>query len=212
MPRYNILIGVDQKYYNDWAITLLKSINYHNPWISLHCHIVNPQDVRELSFVDYTYENISFENKDSKIGYLQAVRFLAVADKFTKNDFVITLDADSICTQAFTEDDFSVLFNRTTVLQHPKSLRWLAGLVSFNDSNFKYDYAEELRSIPIEEWKFGRDQKVLDDLNKKYQYRTLDRKWMSIGKNKSNSIFLTLKGEQKETEKYLTGYKKLIIT
>lgn len=212
MPRYNILIGVDRNYYNNWGINLLKSINYHNPWVSLHCHIVNPQDVQELSFVDYTYENISFETEDSKIGYLQAVRFLAVANKFTKDEFVITLDADSICTRAFTENDFSTLFEHTTVLRHPKSPRWLACLVSFNDSNFRHEYAAELRSIPVEEWQFGRDQKVLDDLDKKYQYRTLDRKWMSIGKNKNDSVFLTLKGEQKETEKYLKNYKKSIIT
>lgn len=211
MPHYNILIGVDQSYYNNWGINLLKSINHYNPWVSLHCHIVNPYEVQELSFVNYTYEKIFFENEDSRIGYLQAVRFLAVADKFSNNDFVITLDADSICTRSFTEEDFSVLFEHTTVLHHPKSPRWLACLVSFNDGDFRHEYATELRSIPVEEWQFGRDQKVLDDLDKKYQYRPLDQKWLSIGKNKINSVFLTLKGEQKETEKYLKNYKKSII-
>ena len=212
MPHYNILIGVDQKYYNDWGINLLKSIHYHNPWILLHCHIANPSDVDELPFVDYTYETIEFETEDSRLGYLQAVRFLAVADKFSNNELVITLDADTICTRSFTEQEFSTLFEYTTVLRHPKSPRWLACLVSFNESDFRYNYASELRSEPIEEWQFGRDQTVLKLLAEKYQYQPLDYSWLSIGKNKNNSVFLTLKGEQKETEKYLNLYKKLITT
>jgi hypothetical protein len=206
MPRYNILIGVDQNYYDSWGINLLKSINYHNPWVSLHCHIVNPQDVQELSFVDYTYEYIKFVNEDSKIGYLQAVRFLAVADKFSKDEFVVTLDADTICTRSFSEKEFSKLFEETVVLRHPKSPRWLACLVSFNNSNFRYDYAAKLKSISVEEWKFGRDQDVLATLEEKYRYQQLDKSWMSIGKNKNNSVFLTLKGKQKDTEKYLSWY------
>jgi hypothetical protein len=208
MPHYNILIGVDQKYYNDWGINLLKSIHYHNPWILLHCHIVNPSDVDELSFVDYTYETIEFETEDSRLGYLQAVRFLAVADKFSNNELVITLDADSICSKSFTEQEFSTLFNHTTVLQHPKQSRWLAGLISFNKDNFRHDYAASLREMPINEWNFGRDQEVLAVLDKKYHYRVLDQKWISIGKNKNNSVFLTLKGEQKTTEKYLNIFNK----
>ena len=210
MHLYNILIGVDQKYYTDWGENLLKSINYHNPWIALHCHIVNPHDFSPLPFVDYTFENRIFENDDSRIAYLQAVRFLKVADKFLKNEYVITLDADSVCTRAFGEEEFSDLFKHTTVLKHPKGTKWLACLVSFNSSEFRYDFANELKKEPVSEWKFGRDQHVLKSLNVKYNYHTLDPKWVSIGKNKQDSIFLTLKGEQKETEKYLDWYKKYI--
>ena len=212
MLQYNILIGVDQKYYNDWGINLLKSINYHNPWIALHCHIVNPLDVVELPFVDYTYETIDFNNEDSRIGYLQAVRFLAVADKLLNDELVITLDADTICTKSFTEQEFSTLFDHTTVLQHPKQPRWLACLVSFNETNFRHEYAALLRQLPVNEWKFGRDQDILAVLDKKYHYSAVDQQWMSIGKNKNNSVFLTLKGEQKTIEKYLKNYRNSIIT
>jgi hypothetical protein len=211
MSCYNILIGVDQKYYNDWGINLLKSINHYNPWISLHCHIVNPLDAIELPFVDYTYETIDFKNEDSCIGYLQAVRFLAVADKFSNNELVITLDADTICTRLFTEQEFSTLFEHTTVLQHPKQLRWLACLVSFNQTDFRDEYAASLRELPINEWKFGRDQDILATLDEKYQFRAVDQQWISIGKNKNNSVFLTLKGEQKTTEKYLSWYNPYIL-
>ena len=210
MPRYNILIGTDQNYYDQWGINLLKSINYYNPWISLHCHIVNSFDTKTLPFVQYTYENVEFKNEQSKIGYLQSARFLAVADKFSKDEFVATLDADSICTQMFTEEDFSKLFFSNTILKHPKDNRWLAGFVSFNDNNFRCEYANELRSVPVEEWQFGRDQLILNLLSNKYQYSSLDTKWMSIGKNKNNSVFLTLKGEQKITEKYLNWYNKYL--
>jgi hypothetical protein len=211
MLRYNILIGVDQKYYNDWGINLLKSINHHNPWVSLHCHIVNPADVVELPFVNYTYETIDFENEDSRIGYLQAVRFLAVAYKFSNNELVITLDADTICTKPFTEQEFSTLFDHTTVLQHPKQPRWLACLVSFDETDFRHEYATLLRELPIDEWKFGRDQDILATLDEKYQFRAVNQQWMSIGKNKNNSVFLTLKGEQKTTKKYLNWYSPYIL-
>jgi len=206
MPQYNILIGVDQKYYDDWGINLLKSINRHNTWIALHCHIVNPLDVIELPFVNYTYETIDFENEDSRMGYLQAVRFLAVADKFSNNELVMTLDADTVCTKSFTEQEFSTLFEHTTVLQHPKQPRWLACLVSFDETDFRNEYAALLREIPVNEWKFGRDQDILAVLDKKYQFCAVDQQWRSIGKNKNNSVFLTLKGEQKTTEKYLNWY------
>jgi lipopolysaccharide biosynthesis glycosyltransferase len=210
MPQYNILIGVDQKYYDDWGINLLKSINRHNTWIALHCHIVNPLDVVELPFVDYTYETIDFENEDSRIGYLQAVRFLAVADKFLNGELVITLDADTICTKTFTEKEFSTLFDYTTVLQHPKEARWLAGLVTFNEDEFRKEFAKELRSLPLEKWIWGRDQTILNSLADRFDFQKLNTSWLSIGKNKSDSVFLTLKGNQKETDKYLKVYRKYL--
>jgi len=99
MPLYNILIGCDQAYYDQWAVLLLSSIQRHNPWIQLHCHIVNPTKDNKLDNVDITSEQVNFVSDESKISYLQCVRFLAVADKFSKNERVITLDADSICTR-----------------------------------------------------------------------------------------------------------------
>ena len=59
---YNILIGCDTIYYRDWGISLLASIQHYCPWINLHCHIVNPEEIDELPGVDYTYENIIFPN------------------------------------------------------------------------------------------------------------------------------------------------------
>src|SRR5210317_1926416 len=99
MLRYNVLIGCDQNYFDQWAVPLLQSINHHNPWLNLHCHIVNPTKENTLDSVSITHEKKDFLNNESKISYLQSVRFLAVANKFRKNEHVITLDADSICTR-----------------------------------------------------------------------------------------------------------------
>lgn len=103
MPRYNVLLGCDQKYYDEWAVPLLKSIHRHNPWLNLHCHIVNPTVENSLDNVDITTEKREFINSEAEISYLQSVRFLAVAEKFNNNENVFTLDADSICTRTIAQ-------------------------------------------------------------------------------------------------------------
>jgi len=210
MQRCNILIGCDQTYYDTWAIPLLKSIQQHNPQIRLHCHIVNPTKDNALDNVDITSDQLEFVSDESKISYLQSVRFLAVADKFQKNEYVITLDADSICTRKIGKTAIERLFEKQYVLKHHKENRWLAGFVVFNDNGFRQEYARELNRIPVDNWKWGRDQTVLNRLAGDYKFEKLDPLWMAIGKNRNSSAFLTLKGEQKETDKYLNVYRKYL--
>jgi hypothetical protein len=133
---------------------------------------------------------------------------LVVANKFKNNEFVMALDADTICTRPFTEQDISPLFRTPSVLLHQKEKRWLAGLVAFDQSNFRYDFADRLISKPIEEWEFGRDQDVLDVLSNLYNYAPVTVPWVAIGKSKSNEVFITLKGSQKTTDKYLSTFLK----
>lgn len=208
MQVYNILIGCDQSYYDDWAVPLLNSIHRYNPRVVLHCHIVNPTVENSLANVSITTETREFLNDESKIAYLQSARFVAADSKFRKNEKVIMIDADSICTRTINDIEFSRLFSKQHILQHPKEARWLAGFVVFHDTGFREEYIKELCSIPVDDWKWGRDQLVLNALADKCNYQALPRTWMSIGKNKSNSVFLTLKGEQKTTDKYLGIYKK----
>lgn len=210
MPHYNVLVGCDQNYYDTWAVPLLQSIHRHNPWLSLHCHIVNPTKENKLDNVDITTEHRDFVSDESKISYLQCVRFLAVADKFKKDEPVITLDADSICTRRIGNTAIQRLFEKQHVLKHHKDDRWLAGFVTFNNNGFRQSYASELRSIPVDKWRWGRDQTVLNNFAISYEFKQLDILWMSIGKNRNNSAFLTLKGEQKETDKYLKVYKSYL--
>ena len=207
MPRYNILIGCDQLYFDIWGLPLLRRIQYHSPWINLHCHIVNPIHDNQYDNINITTERKSFVSLDSKLSYLQAVRFLIVANKFENNDYIVTLDADSICTSHFTQSDFSHLFDKQYILYHQKAHRWLAGFVTFCNNNFAQEFAYALNCKPVDLWTYGRDQYVLSKLANKYKFKILPEKWMSIGKNKINSYFLTLKGNQKYKEKYLTKFK-----
>jgi len=210
MHQYNILIGCDQSYYDDWAVTLLKSIQRHNPHIVLHCHIVNPTKHNVLSSVSITTEDKTFSSVESKISYLQSVRFLAVANKFSKNENVITLDADSICTRAISKSELELLFKNQYVLKHHKDNRWLAGFIAFLDNGFRQEYAAELQSNSVDTWLWGRDQTVLNALAQNYDFCTLSKTWMSIGKIRQHSAFLTLKGEQKVSSRYLENYKKYL--
>jgi hypothetical protein len=209
MPRYNVLLGCDQKYYNDWAVPLLKSIQRHNPWLSLHCHIVNPTVENSLDNVSITTEKREFLNDEAKISYLQSVRFLAVAEKFNKNENVVTLDADSICTRPIVEStEMKNIFQKQYVLKHHKEDRWLAGLVVFNQNGFRQELNKELTSVPFDNWQWGRDQIVLNTFANEFNFQSVGNQWMSIGKNKANSVFLTLKGNQKVKEKFLVNYNR----
>ena len=212
MPRYNILIGCDQKYYDDWGINLVRSIKYFNPWITCHVHVVNPIHIEKVDGVEYTTEIRDFPNDTVKIGYLQSVRFLKVAEKFSDKDLVMTLDADTICTRKTTPEEFTSTASKVTVLRHLKDKHWLAGLVTYGAPGFKQDFANRLLSKPIEEWAPFHDQNVLDDLSKVYTFNEQHKLyWMSIGKNGNQSVFLTLKGNQKYKDKYLSIYNKFLV-
>jgi len=209
MQRCNLLISCDQIYYTDWAINLLKSIKYYCPNLHLHCNIINPDYKNEIEGVNYYYEEKDFNNDNSKISYLQSSRFIKVADFDIQEKFV-TIDTDTICTKKFDVTELISVIDRTSILKHRKKDRWLAGFVSFTNNNFRKEFRELLFKDPIDSWLPGRDQIVLDQLANKYNYTVLDGDWMSIGKN-DNSVFLTLKGEQKYTDKYLSKFKGFIV-
>ena len=213
MPRYNILVGCDQTYYDDWAIHLVRSIKYFNPWITCHVHVVNPTHIEKVDGVEYTSEQREFPNDTVKIGYLQSVRFLKVAEKFSDKDMVMTLDADTICTRKTTPSKFEEVAKRITVLRHLKDKHWLAGLVTYGQPGFRKEFSDMLLAKPIEQWAPFHDQNVLYELSKKYTFHEQPPRlyWMSIGKNGNQSVFLTLKGKQKEKDKYLNTYKKFIV-
>jgi hypothetical protein len=208
MPHCNVLIGCDQAYYDKWGIELLNSVKRHNLQVNLHCHIINPEKENKLTGVDITTEQRIFVSEDSRIAYLQAARFLVAAEKFSNNESVIILDADSICTRSF--DDLELLFSKKHILKHHKEDRWLAGFVTFIDNSFRQEYSSLLKEVSVDEWSWGRDQLILNHLSREYEYEPLPVDWMSIGKNRYNSVFLTLKGEQKETDKYLDVYRKYL--
>lgn len=210
MQRYNLLIACDKQYYEKWAINFLKSLRLHVPWLSLHCHLVNVEDTIKLDYVDYTYETTEFVNDDQKLGYLQAVRFLAVANKFKNNESVITLDCDSLCVKSFSEEEFETLFEEQYVLRHVKDSRWMAGFVTFKDNYFRQGYAAHLLNKPIDQWPIGWDQTVMEDIAAEYNFVSLDRKWISIGKHRNNSSFITFKGNQKYKDKFLNIYNSFI--
>jgi hypothetical protein len=71
-----------------------------------------------------------------------------------------------------------------------------------------HDCFEAPPSLPSCEWEFGRDQDVLDVLSNLYNYAPVTVPWVAIGKSKSNEVFITLKGSQKTTDKYLSTFLK----
>ena len=212
MLVYNILVACDQAYYDAWVPNLITSIRHFNPEkFNLHVHVVNAEHVNEILGVNYTYENQEFASDDQRLGYLQSVRFLIVANKFALDDCVITVDCDSICLRPIDNAELNELFSNQHVLQHHKDSRWMAGFVAFGANSFKFDYAEELKKTPVKDWLIGHDQTTMKEIAEQYQFLPLNRsQWMSVGKIKGNSAFLTLKGRQKYSEKWLNPYYQVL--
>lgn len=159
----------------------------------------------QLDDVLYTTEFIDFSDELVRISYLQCSRFLALS-KIPLDENVITLDCDTICTRSFTEEKFASLFDGCKVFQHPKKKRWLAGMVVFGNSHLRIELLEAIKSEPLKEWLIGRDQLMLNRLASHFDFQDVGEEWISIGKNKKNSAFITLKGEQKTSKKYLHHY------
>ena len=209
----NILIACDNEYYKKWGINFIKSLKKFAPWVNLNVVVVNPSSITELDNVRYFYDYVNFPNEECKIPYYQAVRFIKCYELFPNNELVMTLDCDTVCTREFKEKDFTRLCREIRVQRHPnlEKSRLLAGLVTFgNDNKFRIKIREELLSKPLEQWEYGRDQRVLNSLKSEFDYKDLFAdEWLSFGKNQGG-VFLTLKGTQKDNDKCLKFYNKII--
>lgn len=210
---YNILLACDLVYYNIWAINCAKSIQKFAPWVAIHIVIVNPTDFYEkLSNINYYEDHVEFANDQCKIAYYQAVRFLKCAEIFLNNELVMTIDCDTLCTKSFTENKFNAILSSVHVQRHQKNIRWMAGLVTFgNNNNFRKELREKLLELPLEQWSYGWDQSVLNELDIAYHYKKLYvGDWMSFGRG--SGTFLTLKGGQKTASGYLKIYNDVLKT
>lgn len=206
---YNLLIACDSNYYTTWAKECIESVCRLVPWLNITVIVVNPKSVKEIKNVRYVYDYVEFPNEESKVAYYQAVRFIKCSELFPNNELVMSIDCDTLLSSAFTKDEFSQVCSKIHVQRHHKADRWMAGLVTYgNDSVFRNKLRERLVSIPLENWKYGWDQTVLNGLAKEFNYiPLLVGDWMSFGKGKGK--FLTLKGNQKISKKYLNIYNKI---
>jgi hypothetical protein len=201
-----LLVGTDNAYYEQWTVPLFRAVHYYAPWLELHAHIVNPDKHTKLDYVKYTTEHRTFSSDQERIGYLQSVRFL-VAQQYSQ---IMIVDADSMCTQSFTEEQYDHIVQGQTVLHHPKAERWLAGFIASDNQAFLQDYHNRLMKRPLLKFKHGWDQKVLKDLSNDYKFTRCPEQWMKVGKPSQSSIFMTLKGDQKISNKYLHYYNQFV--
>lgn len=203
-----ILISCDTDYYDLWAYNLIRSLRQFVSWIDIHVIIVNPNNIRKIDSVTYHFDYREFKNIENAIAYYQAVRFLKCSEIFPNRELVMSIDCDSLCTESFFPIDFEKVCSTVSVLRHHKTERWLAGLVTFGDSNeFRKEFTKRLLSKPIDEWCPGYDQEVLRSLETDYRFvESVPGDWIGFGYKKGK--FITLKGEQKTALKYITIYKK----
>lgn len=208
----NLLIACDSFYYSTWAVNCINSIKQLTPWLDITVVIVNPEHVKEIPNVKYVYDFIEFPNEESKIAYYQAVRFIKCADIFPNGELVMSIDCDTVLQKPFTRQEFENVCSSITVQRHQKADRWMAGLVTYGNNNiFRKKIKEQLLSLPLDKWQYGWDQTVLNMLALEFNYnKTEVGNWMSFGKGKGK--FLTLKGSQKTTERFLANYNTALET
>lgn len=214
---YNILLACDTVYYNDWAMNCIKSIQHFTPWVTITVVIVNPDNILEIANVKYEYVTQDFSSLDagrrrhSMISYYQSLRFIKSAELFPHNELVMTMDCDTICTRAFSKQDFEEVCKKIHVQKHQKNLaRWMCGLVTFgNDTEFRNRFKEALLEQPIDLCKIGRDTVILNKLSAEFEYNSLAHgDWMAFGKG--DAIFLTLKGRQRTSSRFLKKYNDIL--
>lgn len=207
---YNILLACDGHYYDNWAISCIKSLNHYVPWISVTVIIVNPTHVNKISNVRYVYEYREFQSEQSKIAYYQAVRFLKCCEIFKADDLVMSIDCDTLLQEPFSQKEFIKICSDIHIQRHQKNIRWMAGLVTYGkDMKFRQRLKDELLAIPIENWKYGRDQDVLKLLSNEFHFNPLYvGDWMSFGRGSGK--FITLKGDQKIAPSYLDVYSSIL--
>jgi len=205
----NILLACDSNYYSTWAVKCIKSIQRFAPWINIVTVVVNPENIEEIPKVQYIYDYVDFSSNDSAIAYYQAVRFIKCYEIFSNNELVMSIDCDTVLTKSFTKNDFHLVCTDIHVQRHHKADRWMAGLVTYgNDNQFRKKLKDELLQLPLNQWQYGWDQKVLNRLAAEFEYKKLEvGDWMSFGKG--NGLFLTLKGDQKTSPKYLDNFNKI---
>lgn len=206
----NILFSCDKNYYETWAINLIKSINFYNPWISITCIIVGKDQIDKIKNVNYVRDEIDLSKIKNPVAYFQAVRFLKCAEIFANKELVMSIDCDTLCTRKFDKEHFIKTCKDVSVQGHHKKDRWMAGLVTYGDDNiFRQRFREKLLEIPVQDWPWGYDQSVLNYLSREFIYSKLAvGDWMSFGRGKAT--FLTLKGDQKISPGYLETYNEIL--
>lgn len=207
----NILLASDSKYYTTWGINCLRSIRKFVPWLNVHMVIVNPDERYEkVNGVNYYEDNVNFPNENCKVAYYQAIRFVKCSELFGDKNLVMSIDCDTVLTRSFTKDEFTNVCKNIHVQRHQKADRWMAGLVTYGDTNeFRNELRRRLLTLPLENWDYGWDQTVLNQLAVEFKFIPLPvGNWMSFGKGKGT--FLTLKGSQKLKDKFLKNYNNYV--
>lgn len=206
----NILLACDKEYYKEWAINCIKSILHFNPWLKVHIILSGVDKVDEIKNVNYVYDDFDILKIENPIPYFQAVRFIKCADLFPNNELVMSIDCDTVCAKSFTQKEFISITKSIHVQRHQKADRWMAGLVTYGNTNsFRKEYKEKLLEENPTNWRYGRDQDILNVLASKYNFQKLNvGDWMSFGRG--GGTFLTLKGDQKISPGYLENYNNIL--
>jgi hypothetical protein len=121
------------------------------------------------------------------------------------------MDCDTLCTREFSKQDFENICKKIHVQTHQKDPNlWMCGLVTFgNDNSFRNQIRQALLEEPTDSCKIGRDTVILNKLSTEFNYNPLAiGTWMGFGKG--DAIFLTLKGEQRKSSRFLEKYNDIL--
>jgi len=224
-----IYFSCDEKYYEEYAVALIKSIIYQMDWISVHCHVITknpnitfeefPRTTHSYEIIDQEFLN-SIPFKDNgpigkyglivtpEILYYSCARFMQVDKIFNEHHHVLQVDCDSLLYQPIPQEQFLWATSTPRAMRKPKSPdKIMASIVSFGagivGNEFRKSLATKLFNAFSQNAYWYIDQVVLKEEFDQTDFESLPFTWNSWNLKKNNSYFKTAKGNKKSEETFI---------
>jgi hypothetical protein len=197
----SLYFGCDAVYFKQFGVPLINSLKEHAPWANIHVHIFNPES-QQLVWCKDNSITVSYEIVDTSIKelntYYACVRFIRIPEIFNNNTRIISLDCDGIAIQPISKDKFLEDTNLSKVLWREKQQKSLASSVFFGPDDFRFRYADKLKSyFDNDSYGWYLDQNIMDQMIANQEVEiTTDNAW-GWHKAKGAVMILSAKGSTK---------------
>ena len=220
-----IYFSCDEVYYKEYGLALIKSIVHQIPWIHVHCHVIQKQEVfpkYKHKNVTHTWEvigpefisNIPVKSLKSRVSksvldvtpeiiYYACTRFMQIDKIFNYNCRLFQVDCDTILFNPFAQVDFDNLTNHVRGMRKPKTPeKIIASAISFGAGEGGIDFRKRIATEMFDAFSKGCywfiDQEVLQDIFLDIEFHAIPLVWNHWSFKKPGGFFRTGKGRKKD--------------
>ena len=208
----SLYFGCDAVYFKQFGVPLINSLKEHAPWANIHVHIFNPEP-QQLVWCKDNSVTVSYEIVDTSIKelntYYACVRFIRIPEIFNNNTRIISLDCDGIAIRTISKDKFLEDTNLSKVLWREKQQKSLASSVFFGPDNFRFRYADKLKSyFDNDSYGWYLDQNIMDQMIANREVEITTSAAWGWHKAKGTVMILSAKGNTKNEPAFQELVKK----